>query len=226
MTQTALDRVVLAAPVVGHFNTDVVRSAWDRVCSRRRQARRAARQALEQAGAVASYGSLEEEDDPLFYSYIKQLWTDHIIVTGGSDRDLFKVPYSVLDPGSTTDSVEFGTPVRVVETYVAAARELDLGLVHLSAEELSRRWEALVTLSGPLVVLAGPPVAERRRLAKEGKALEDGSYPISSVAYLKKAIRALGRAKDYDRALRLIKKRARELGRLDLVRHLSPKGSS
>lgn len=63
--------------------------------------------------------------------------------------------------------------------------------------------------------------AGRRKEAAKGHALPDGSFPIPNVAYLKKAIKALGRAKDRRRALAHIKKRARELGREDLVRHLT-----
>jgi len=50
---------------------------------------------------------------------------------------------------------------------------------------------------------------ERRKLADQGKALPDGSFPIRN--RLKDAIQSYGRAKDKDEAKRWIKKRAREL---------------
>jgi hypothetical protein len=59
----------------------------------------------------------------------------------------------------------------------------------------------------------------RERLAKEGKALPDGSYPIRNVEDLKNAIQSYGRAKKSNRAKvrRHIMKRARALGKSDLV---------
>jgi hypothetical protein len=59
----------------------------------------------------------------------------------------------------------------------------------------------------------------RQRLAKEGKALPDGSYPIRNVGDLKNAIKAYGRANEEDRAkVRThIRKRARALGKEDLI---------
>lgn len=72
------------------------------------------------------------------------------------------------------------------------------------------------------VDLAVPPVerqGSRRRLARAGKALKDGSFPMPNVAYLKKAIRAVGRASAGKRPAlaRLIRKRGRELGATDIV---------
>ena len=53
--------------------------------------------------------------------------------------------------------------------------------------------------------------AERRKLADEGKALPDGSFPIRNREDLKDAIRSYGRAKDKAEAKRWIARRAREL---------------
>lgn len=52
---------------------------------------------------------------------------------------------------------------------------------------------------------------ERRKLAEEGKALPDGSFPIRNREDLKDAIQSYGRANDKGEAKRWIKKRAREL---------------
>lgn len=59
--------------------------------------------------------------------------------------------------------------------------------------------------------------AGRKKLAKAHDALADGSFPIPDVPYLKKAIRAVGRAPASKRpALKaLIRRRARELGALN-----------
>jgi hypothetical protein len=53
--------------------------------------------------------------------------------------------------------------------------------------------------------------AERRKLAHEGKALPDGSFPIRNREDLKDAIQSFGRAKDKSEAKRWIKRRAKEL---------------
>lgn len=65
-----------------------------------------------------------------------------------------------------------------------------------------------------------PPVqraASRKKLAAANQALPDGSFPVPTVAYLKKAIRAVGRAPASKRpALKaLIRKRAKELGAMN-----------
>ena len=58
---------------------------------------------------------------------------------------------------------------------------------------------------------------EREKLAEEGKAMPDGSFPIVTREDLENAIQAIGRAKDPDAARRHIKKRARELGLEELI---------
>jgi hypothetical protein len=52
---------------------------------------------------------------------------------------------------------------------------------------------------------------ERRKLAEEGKALPDGSFPIRNREDLKDAIQSFGRANDKTKAKRWIKRRAKEL---------------
>jgi hypothetical protein len=59
--------------------------------------------------------------------------------------------------------------------------------------------------------LTVPRAATGGKSAKEGKAMEDGSFPIETVADLKNAIRAYGRAKDKEKAKAHIIKRARAL---------------
>lgn len=59
--------------------------------------------------------------------------------------------------------------------------------------------------------------SERDRLSSEGKALPDGSFPIANESDLRNAIQAYGRASDKEKAKRHIIKRARALGRTDLL---------
>lgn len=59
---------------------------------------------------------------------------------------------------------------------------------------------------------------ERRRLAKQGKAMPDGSYPIRNVSDLHNAIRAVGRGgANHDAIRRFIMRRARALGAMDAI---------
>lgn len=59
--------------------------------------------------------------------------------------------------------------------------------------------------------------AEREKLATEGKALPDGSFPIETVGDLENAIRAIGRASDPAKAKAHIEARAKALDRTDLI---------
>ncbi len=61
--------------------------------------------------------------------------------------------------------------------------------------------------------------SEERRmaLAEEGMAMPDGSYPIVSEEDLKNAIQAFGRAKDKEAAKRHIMKRAKDMGKENLI---------
>lgn len=61
------------------------------------------------------------------------------------------------------------------------------------------------------------PMERREELAKEGMAMPDGSFPIVTVADLKNAIMAYGRAKDKPAAKRHIMKRARALDAWDQI---------
>jgi hypothetical protein len=61
------------------------------------------------------------------------------------------------------------------------------------------------------MVMADLDTQERRKLAEEGKALPDGSFPIRNREDLQDAIQSYGRAKDKDEAKRWIKRRASEL---------------
>ena len=58
---------------------------------------------------------------------------------------------------------------------------------------------------------------ERKKLAKSGKAMPDGSYPIVTVGDLQNAISAIGRAKNRAATIKHIKKRARALGKTGLL---------
>ena len=58
---------------------------------------------------------------------------------------------------------------------------------------------------------------ERKKLAGEGKAMKDGSFPIENKSDLENAIKAYGRAKNKAAAKRHIIKRAKALGATDML---------
>lgn len=68
--------------------------------------------------------------------------------------------------------------------------------------------------AGALQLASPTSTAGRKAAAKKGNALPDGSFPIPNASYLKKAVRAVGRAPASKRPAikRLIKKRAAQLG--------------
>ena len=57
----------------------------------------------------------------------------------------------------------------------------------------------------------------RRRMASEGQAMPDGSFPIANRADLMNAIRSVGRASNYDAAKKHIINRARALNAIDML---------
>lgn len=58
---------------------------------------------------------------------------------------------------------------------------------------------------------------QRNSMSKEGTAMPDGSFPIKSESDLRNAIQAYGRAKDKEAAKRHIMKRAKEMGKENLI---------
>ena len=58
---------------------------------------------------------------------------------------------------------------------------------------------------------------QRKKMASAGTAMSDGSYPIGNIQDLKNAIQAFGRAKNKAATKRHIIKRARAMGRMDLI---------
>lgn len=65
-----------------------------------------------------------------------------------------------------------------------------------------------------------PTSASRKALAKKGAALPDGSFPTPNADFLDRAVRSIGRApaSKRPRLKRYLRKRARALGRTDLLK--------
>lgn len=60
-------------------------------------------------------------------------------------------------------------------------------------------------------------VKQRQKLAAKGQAMPQGGFPIRNRADLKRAIQAIGRAKNPEATKAWIKKRAKELNATDLI---------
>jgi len=82
-------------------------------------------------------------------------------------------------------------------------------------------WEYMIQMmdDDPENELAVVPRRIRQRLAREGKAMPDGSFPIRNISDLRNAVRAYGRAKPGAKGAvrKHIMKRARGLNRPDLI---------
>jgi hypothetical protein len=59
--------------------------------------------------------------------------------------------------------------------------------------------------------------SQRRRMAANGQAMRDGSFPIADQTDLENAIQSVGRAANYESARRHIIRRARALGLTDIL---------
>jgi hypothetical protein len=104
-----------------------------------------------------------------------------------------------------------GNKAEAEAVYAGIAEEFD----HLSVEQ----WESMMAL-----ILAQSKdsardfsTEEREKLAKKGQAMPDGSYPIATVGDLRNAIQAFGRAKNASAVKQHIIKRAKALGKTDLL---------
>jgi len=112
---------------------------------------------------------------------------------------------------------------------IPAFEEAYIALGHEFMEDLSAEEQAALAACGCATAgeagLAGfteddfkdYPAEDRKRMAKAGTALPDGSFPIADVDDLKNAIQSIGRASDPAKAKAHIKKRAAALGHSELV---------
>jgi hypothetical protein len=115
------------------FNTEIVKTAWRQATD---EARRFARAQAKASGQEFDYDSVP-------YSYIRELWSDHIIVELERNQTSFlKVPFTV-----SGNLVSFGDPTAVKVAYVPVDQ------VALSSNEKQ--------LLGQLIVPTSP--AERIR---------------------------------------------------------------
>lgn len=123
-----------------------------------------------------------------------------------------------------TEAEAFGLPAELYDRLATPVKEalarLADGGATVTAETLKADTEAAPQLTVNVHVSAPSPVekadlsaAGRRKAAASGAAMPDGSYPITSKADLRKAIRAVGRGNaDHSAIRKHIIKRAKALG--------------
>jgi hypothetical protein len=89
---------------------------------------------------------------------------------------------------------------------------------NLAAAARARVFKAL-DVDGYLAEFKDFSPEKREELAKDKKALPDGSYPIENASDLRRAVQAYGRAKEADqpKVRRHIVRRARSLGKVELI---------
>jgi len=128
---------------------------------------------------------------------------------GGDVSDVPAVPAAVAAP-ETSEAVVDGTG----KAAATAPDPTPDGLADLVAKAVA------AALPGALAAELEKrdfSAGDRKRLAKEGKAMPGGGFPIATVGDLRNAIQAIGRAKNPAAARAHIKERARALGREDLI---------
>jgi uncharacterized membrane protein YkoI len=105
-----------------------------------------------------------------------------------------------------------GTDGKSYDVFVGVDGEV-LGYDEYDAEEASDIDEEVADLALKRMYSDD----RREELAKEGMALPDGSFPIVDEADLQNAIQAFGRAGDKEAAKKHIMKRARDLGKEEMI---------
>lgn len=120
-------------------------------------------------------------------------------------------------PGMRVKGSEFDRERMLVKTETIVEVEADPE-VEITQDDVDKAETPVEeTVTDETVEKRDVSTDERKKLADKGQALPDGSFPIANVGDLKNAIRAIGRAKDPAKAKAHIKKRAKALGKPDLV---------
>lgn len=122
--------------------------------------------------------------------------------------DLFDDMFKRYGKKSATDVFDFKDKHAAHDFVYTLIKQMHIAPAEIEAPE--EMFEAIVTEKEF-------SEEEREALAKKGIALPDGSFPIENVEDLKNAIHAYGRAKDQKAAAKHIAKRAKALGKSDLI---------
>ena len=134
------------------------------------------------------------------------------IATKSIDGEVVSVDADMFD-GYDAYAVEIeGLDGKSYDVYVGIDGEI-LGFDEYDPEEAADIDEEVADIA----LKAMYSEDERMEMAKGGMAMADGSYPIKDEEDLKMAIMAVGRAKDQDEAKMHCMKRAKELGKEDMI---------
>ena len=134
------------------------------------------------------------------------------IATKSIDGEVVSVDADMFD-GYDAYAVEIeGLDGKSYDVYVGVDGEI-LGFDEYEPEEVADIDEEVADIA----LKAMYSEDERMEMAKGGMAMADGSYPIKDEEDLKMAIMAVGRAKDQDEAKMHCMKRAKELGKEDMI---------
>jgi len=149
--------------------------------------------------------------------YIRRI-ADHLMARGMTESHAIAAAVNTVKRWARGGSAAKGQKGHVSPETVAKAQA---ALAEWEAKRAQARAASAVTVTfaGDLDQVQYRDVStdERERLAKEGDALPDGSFPIANRSDLENAIRAVGRAKDPEKTKAFIRRRARELDAEDLL---------
>lgn len=164
-------------------------------------------------------GKVEKEDLEITYFMctLPDRWSNTIVVDAmeGSSlnwvtwEELKNLPFYKEDQKKNIQKILF--PWEVVDTIVKLAGEKTIS---------KSVFDQFIQDNQELVEKANEHYfseKERENLADEDKALPDGSFPIRNEQDLKDAIRSYGRAKNKERAKKWIVKRAKKLGKENIL---------
>lgn len=117
--------ILVLSDSVTSFNVDTVRQAWTKQTTAWRSKYQSLPPHMRPGGSYSGYGDNNDGggDDGPPMTFIRELWTDHLIVCSDDDSSLFKVDYSVDTDGTVT----FEPPVRVKVEYVAVDKQEMVG---------------------------------------------------------------------------------------------------
>lgn len=129
--------------------------------------------------------------------------------TAARIRRFDMVPTGAFEEGYTALGSEFADELTDEQLAIAASALADCGCAE------TEQIEALIASARQ--AYRAVSTEERKKLADEGDAMPDGSFPIANVDDLRNAIQSIGRAKDPKAARAHIRKRARDLGQEELI---------
>ena len=140
----------------------------------------------------------------------------------GDDQE-WSIGYQVPTGGSTMDTKTGVREINTIDLYeyspvLFGAMPLAVTTGVKDMQELFEVKTAFATLERTGVDMEfkkSYSAEDRQKLADQGEAMEDGSFPIADEEDLHNAIQSVGRAKDSGKAMAHIKKRARALGCTD-----------